>query len=240
MTTLVQAAPARPEPGDIVAGYGRLVSSICWRLTRDQEAAREAAQEVWVAVLEGLPAFRGDSSLSTWIYGVAWRVVGRYARARQTYSVRFLSSYFEAGGQLEPPDVADLDHDLWVRSMCDQCLSGMLQCLEPDARLAYLLRDVAELGYDDIAEVLESEPAAVRQMVSRARRKLGRFMNGHCSLADPSGACRCRMRHEVRAIDLPAEYARLRKTVRRVRVFQESETALPPKDFWLELSQTVA
>jgi RNA polymerase sigma-70 factor (ECF subfamily) len=237
VTTLEQAAPPHPQPAAVVTRYGRLVSSICWRMTRDQDAAREAAQEVWLAVLEGLPGFRGDASLSTWIYTIARRVVSRYAQAQRTYSVRFLSTYFEGDGEPRPPAGRDLDHALWVRSMCDQCLSGMLQCLEPDARLAYLLRDVVELGYEDVAQVLGIEPGAARQVVSRARRKLARFMEGHCALANPDGPCRCRMRRQVRAVDLPAEYARLRTTVRRARVFKESETVLPPKDFWLDLSQ---
>ena len=205
--TASQATLAPPQPAAIVEQYGRLVSSICWRMTRDQEAAREAAQEVWLAVLEGLPRFRGESALSTWIYTIARRVVGRYAQAQHTHSVRFMSAFFEEEGELAPPDVPDLDHDLWVREMCDMCLSGMLQCLEPDARLAYLLREVAELDYDDVALVLEVEPDAARQTVSRARRKLNRFMSGHCALANPTGACRCRMRRRVQGIDLPAQYA---------------------------------
>lgn len=221
-----------------MAQYGRLVSSLCWRMTRDEEAARDAAQEVWVAVLAGLPGFRGESSLSTWIYTIAWRVIGRCAQAQRTYSTRFLSAYFESEGEPEAPAGTDADHDLWVRSMCDQCLCGMAQCLEPDVRLAYLLRDVAEVGYDDVAQVLGVEQAAARQMVSRARRKLKRFMSGHCSLHDPSGPCRCRMRRHVRAVDLPAEYARLRRTTHSARVFKESEQVLPPRDYWLELSQT--
>ena len=240
MTTLSQATLAPPQPAAVVEQYGRLVSSICWRMTQDQDAAREAAQEVWLAVLEGLPGFRGESSLSTWIYSIARRVVGRYAQAQRTYSVRFLSASYEAEGELAPLDVPDLDHDLWVREMCDLCLCGMLQCLEPEARLAYLLREVAELGYDDVALVMEIEPDAVRQMVSRARRKLNRFMSGHCALADPTGACRCRRRRRVQGIDLPAEYARLRRTAQRAHVIKESEQVLPPKDYWLELSQTAA
>jgi RNA polymerase sigma factor (sigma-70 family) len=236
VTTLAGSSPRLPATADIVDRYGRLVSSICRRMTRDDDAAREAAQEVWLAVLEGLPRFRGESSLSTWIYSIARRVVSRYAQAQRTYSVRFLASYFEAEGEPQAP--ADLDHELWVRSMCDQCLSGMLQCLEPDARLAYLLRDIAESSYADVAVVLEIEPAAARQIVSRARRKLRRFMDGHCALVNPSGACRCRMRRQVQAIDLPAEYSRLRTTVHRVRVYKESELVLPGKNFWLESSQT--
>lgn len=209
-------------------------------MTRDEDAAREAAQEVWVAVLEGLPRFRGESSLSTWIYSIAWRVIGRCAQARRTYTTRFLSAFFESEGEPAAPAGNDVDHDLWVRSMCDQCLCGMAQCLEPEVRLAYLLRDVAEVTYDDVAQVLGVEPAAARQTVSRARRKLRRFMSGHCSLANPSGPCRCRMRRHVKAVDLPAEYERLRRTTHRVRVFKESEQVLPPRDYWLESSQAAS
>lgn len=232
------AAP--PDPADVVEQYGRLVSSICWRMTRDQEAAREAAQEVWVAVLEGLPRFRGDSALSTWIYTIARRVVSHYAQARHVDDIRLLAAAYEAPGELDPPDVPDLDHDLWVREMCDLCISGMLQCLETDMRLAYLLREIAELEYDDVATVLEVAPDAARQMVSRARRKLNRFMSGHCALANPDGPCRCRMRRRVEDVDLPAQFARLRTTRARARVIKESEQVLPSKDFWLELSQAVA
>ncbi len=234
------ASPPELRVDAIVSRYGRLVSSLCWRMTRDEDAAREAAQEVWVAVFEGLGGFRGDSSLSTWIYSITRRVVGRYAQARRTYSTRFLSAYFEVDEEPQLPSGADVEHEVWVRSMCDQCLCGIAQCLEPDARLAYLLRDVADLDYADVAQVLEIEPDAARQMVSRARRKLQRFLSGHCSLADPAGLCRCRMRRHVAAIDLPSEYRRLRRTAGRARVFKESEQILPTRDYWLELSQTPA
>lgn len=240
MTTISQAPPALPSPAAIVEKYGRLVSSICWRMTGDQDVARDAAQEVWLAVLQSLPGFRGESAMSTWIYSIARRVVSRYAQTQHTYSVRFLSTTYEADGEIEPPEVPDLDHDLWVREMCDLCLCGTLQCLDPEARLAYLLREIAELDYDDVALVLEIEPDAARQILSRARRKLNRFMSGHCALANPNGACRCRMRGRVKGIDLPAEYARLRATAQRARVIKESEQILPPKDYWLALPQTAA
>lgn len=235
-----QATQAIQElsPEALVSEYGRLVSSLCWRMTRDEEVAREAAQEVWVAVLEGLSGFRGESSLSTWIYSITRRVVSRYAQAQRTYSTRFLSTFFESDGEPQPPAGTDVEHEVWVRSMCDQCLCGIAQCLEPEVRLAYLLRDVAELDYGEVANVLEVEPEAARQMVSRARRKLHRFLSGHCSLANPAGPCRCRMRRHVAAIDLPSEYRRVRRTAARVRVFKESEQVLPSRDYWLELSQT--
>lgn len=234
------ANPHGLQTDAIVTQYGRLVSSLCWRMTRDEEAAREAAQEVWIAVLEGLEGFRGDSNLSTWIYSIAWRVISRYSQAQRTYSTRFLGAFFEGDEEPQIPAGIDVEHEVWVRSMCDQCLCGVAQCLEPDARLAYLLRDVADLDYEDVAQVFGIEPAAARQTVSRARRKLNRFLSGHCSLVDPSGPCRCRMRSHVAAVDLPAEYRRLRRTAGRARVFKESQQILPSRDYWLELSQDCA
>jgi len=124
----VRQYPQQLQTDEIVHQYGRLVSSLCWRMTRDEEAAREAAQEVWVAVLEGLDGFRGESSLSTWIYSIARRVIGRYAQAQRTYSTRFLGAFFEGA---EAPRVAadtDVEHEVWVRSMCDQCLYDGARC----------------------------------------------------------------------------------------------------------------
>jgi len=83
------------------------------------------------------------------------------------------------------------------------------------------------------------EPLGAGSRVS-CRTPSRTVMSGHCALAHPTGACRCRMRRRVQGIDLPAEYTRLRRTVHRARVIKESEQVLPPKDYWLELSQSAA
>jgi len=224
----------RPSLQELVDTYGPLVSSVCWRMTRNEDWAREAAQEVWLEVTQAFPSFAGRSQLSTWIFGVAWRATRRFTQTERRLSVPFLKQYF-SGPDIEAPQEPDLDRRVWAKSMCDKCLAGTLQCLAPEVRLAYILRDVAELEYEEIAQVLNTEPAAVRQEVSRARRKLGRFLTGQCALQNPEGACRCRMRKHVDAVDLPAEYARVRQSVRTARLYRESEQVLPAKNYWLEL-----
>ncbi len=228
--------PAEAEPlpdlNALARRYGRLVSSVCWRMTRDEEKARDAAQEAWVEIARGLPAFAGRSSLSTWIFQVAWRAVRRHTLEERRYSVRFLREHF-AGPEIEAPSsLNDPERRAWVMSMCDKCLAGVLQCLEPEARMAYLLRDVADLEYDEVAEVLGKEPAAARQLASRARRKLQAFLSDQCALANPGASCRCRMRRHVEEVDLPAEYRRLRASMRLVRLYRESNQVLPARDFW--------
>jgi RNA polymerase sigma-70 factor (ECF subfamily) len=219
-------AEATITPELLVERYGRLVSSVCHRMLRDPEAARDAAQEAWTQVLKGLPGFRGQAKLSTWIFTIVRRTAMRAARREQVYSTRFLKTHFH-GESIPAPSEDPQMRGVWVRQMCDQCLTGILHCLDADSRLAYVLREIAELGYPELARVLCKDEQTARQMVSRARSRLRRFLNSECGLQD-GGSCRCRMRSWVQEADLPAQYEKLRRVVQRARVYKESETALFP------------
>jgi RNA polymerase sigma-70 factor (ECF subfamily) len=223
-----------PDPRRLVEEYGRMVSALCRRMIRDPERARDAAQEVWLQVLRSLPSFAGRSRLSTWIYTIARRVISRQARKERLYSTRFLSGYFRRPEEVEvPPGVAD--ERLWIRQQCDQCLVGILHCLDNRARLAYLFRDLAGLAYGEIADVLSMEEPAVRQLVCRSRARLRRFLNDECFLFNPRGSCNCRMKPHLQRIDLAAEYARIRRSVRTVEFLRASEQALPRANDWENL-----
>ena len=63
-------------------------------------------------MLEGLDGFRGDSSVSTWIYSITRRVVSRYAHAQRTYSTRLLSAFFEGEEEPQMPAGTDVEHPL--------------------------------------------------------------------------------------------------------------------------------
>jgi len=77
-----------------LARFGPMIRSIARRMIRDPELARDAAQEAWVALVEGLETFRGECRSSTWVYTVASRAILRAARHERTYTTRFLSAYF--------------------------------------------------------------------------------------------------------------------------------------------------
>jgi RNA polymerase sigma-70 factor (ECF subfamily) len=219
---------------DIVYNYGTMVSSICRRMLRNEEDAKDAAQEAWAQILKGLPKFRGDAKLSTWIYTVTYHTVMRYSRQEKTYSTRFLRDYFH-GEQREVPCEIDYDRNIWIKEMCDKCLTGILHCLDGEGRIAYLFRDMVQLSYEEISQVLDKDPASARQIVSRCRRKLRSFLNDECALFNPEGKCRCRMKNLVEGIELPQEYMKLRKFINRANVYLESQRVLPQKNYWENL-----
>ena len=110
----------------LVNDYGSMVSAICRRMIQDEEIARDAAQEIWLEVTESLPSFQGRSKFSTWLYTIASRVTMRYAKQERIYSTKYLRDYFR-GGERDIPDDMDIDRKIWVKEMCDKCLTGTLQ-----------------------------------------------------------------------------------------------------------------
>jgi len=200
-------------------------------MIQDRESAREAAQEIWLQVLESLPSFQGRSKISTWIYSIACRVAMHYARKERLYSTRYLRDYFRSGERDFPED-DDIDRRAWVKELCDKCLTGILHCLNNDARIAYIFRDIVELSYPDISQILKKDSSAVRQLVSRSRRKLKRFLENECVLQNPDGKCACQMKKLVLQVNLPREYQKLGRMVTRANLFKKSEQVLPGKNFW--------
>jgi RNA polymerase sigma factor (sigma-70 family) len=216
---------------DIVNDYGPLVSSICRRMIQNEEDAKDAAQEAWMEILKGLHRFRGEAKMSTWIYSVTYHTVMRHSKKEKLYSTRFLREYFH-GDQLEVPEHIDYDRNIWIKEMCDKCLTGILHCLDNESRMAYLFKDMVQLSYKDVAEILGKAPATVRQIVSRSRRKLKNFLNDECILYNPSGKCKCRMKDLVTDIKLPQEYLKLRNFINRANLYLESHKVLPQKNYW--------
>lgn len=210
-----------------VRAFQSMIRAVARRMILDRTEAEDAAQRAWVAVLEGLPRFRGEASLRTWIYSVASRVILRHAAGERTYSTRFVRSYLRAP---EPPaafpDLQAPDHQTWIRRMCDRCLTGVLHCLDGKDRLIYLLSDLVELRAAEIARAVRLPEAAVRQRLVRIRRKLRRFLDDECVLFNPAGPCSCRLRQAVLDLDLPAEIERLRRQVGRLRFLPAAERVL--------------
>lgn len=214
--------------------YGKMVSSVCRRMIMEDETARDAAQQVWVEITRSFPSFRGESKISTWIYTITRRVAADFAVHEKTYSLRFVREYFNSG-DIDPPADVDLDRGLWVRQTCDRCVTAMLHCVDNEARLAHIFRDVAELDYAEIAEILDTDEAAVRKMVSRSRKRINSFLSERCALYNPQGDCRCRIKKHVDTVNLAAEYEKIGRMVRRLNFFRKSEMILPGKNYWKNL-----
>jgi RNA polymerase sigma-70 factor (ECF subfamily) len=172
---------ARAAAGDdaafetLVARYQHRVFRLACRLTSETDAP-DVLQETFLQVYRNLPAFRGDSQFSTWLYRIATNaaLMLRRARARKPAEPldMFLPRFGPDGRLVQMPEalqIASRVDELLDRQVLAEKAHAAIERLPDLYREAFVLRDLEELSTADVAQVLGVEPATVRQRVHRAR-----------------------------------------------------------------------
>jgi RNA polymerase sigma-70 factor, ECF subfamily len=137
-----------------------LVWSICRRILGNDTDAADASQEAMVAMVRGLDRFDGRSRFSTWAYRIATNAALDEVRRRGRRAV-------PVEEVREVPIAAD-DQRIADRLALESALARISE----DFRVAVVLRDVADLDYNEIAEVLGVPIGTVRSRIARGRGAL--------------------------------------------------------------------
>jgi RNA polymerase sigma-70 factor (ECF subfamily) len=130
--------------------------------------AEELAQQAFVEAARTYAQFRGDSQLSTWLYGIAMNLVRNHLSRAPQRRYRFEDE--EALDQV-CSESADPQTQLEHRQLV-QLLEQELAELMPEMREVLLLVALDDLSYDEAAALLDVPIGTVRSRVSRARSQL--------------------------------------------------------------------
>ena len=142
------------------------VHSLCRRLISDPDDALDATQEAMIAVTRGITRFDGRARFTTWLYRVVTNAAidERRRRARRPRPVEVL------------PDTGSATHDL-VAGVADRIdVDDALERLPEEFRVAVVLRDLCDVDYAQIADVLSVPPGTVRSRIARGRAELARIL----------------------------------------------------------------
>lgn len=141
------------------------VHLVCRRITGNDADALDATQEALIAIVRGLPRFDGRSRFSTWAYRIATNACLDELRRRR----RRPEPGLDDSRGVEPVQPGGSPEEVVVaRVLVDEALAA----LAPDFRAAVVLRDVCELDYAEIAEVLNIPAGTVRSRIARGRAQL--------------------------------------------------------------------
>lgn len=137
------------------------VHAICRRLLGNPEDVLDATQEALIAIARGIVAFDGRSAFTTWLYRVATNAALDEGRrvARRPRPVEMLP---EGAGDASPEDAVGARLDI----------DDALAALPEEFRVAVVLRDLCDLDYAQIADVLGLPPGTVRSRIARGRAAL--------------------------------------------------------------------
>jgi RNA polymerase sigma-70 factor (ECF subfamily) len=156
MTDLGQRLASGDEDAftEVVKQYSRKVYALCYRTLRDEEEAKDMAQEVFVRIYTKRGSFKGRSSLYTWIYRIALNMCFTHLKKRRVGTVpledveRTLSAP-EADG---PGGRAELEARL----------AAAVKNLSPRQRAVFSMRFYDRMTYKEIAEASGTTTGAAK------------------------------------------------------------------------------
>jgi RNA polymerase sigma-70 factor (ECF subfamily) len=138
--------------------------------------ADDLTQAVFLKVSGALPAFRGESSLSTWIYRIATNVARDHARALG----RWNNADVESVEDLPDPAQEAADR-AYIRQEMRACIRELVEKLPEQYRAPLLLSDFEELANAQVAEILGLSLDTVKIRLHRARSRLRTAMECRCT-----------------------------------------------------------
>ena len=142
--------------------------TLAYRLTGDEEDARDVVQEAYLRAFRGLKRFRGDAQFSTWMYRITANCASTQLGKRQRHRHDELVDdevLVDDQPWNDPQQRADASN---LRDRLNVALAE----LPPKLRAVVVLRDVYDLPHEDIAAELGISESAAKVRLHRARRKL--------------------------------------------------------------------
>jgi RNA polymerase sigma-70 factor (ECF subfamily) len=161
---------------DLLRVFTRKIYNLCYRFTGRAEEAEDLAQEVFIKVYQTLRTYdAAQGSFSTWLHRVARNhLVDHYRRTkrdRMTSSIEDDLATFEE----KPSPGAGPTGQVEARERQEFLQQG-LNKLSPDLREAVILRDLHDLDYVEIAQVLGVPQGTVKSRINRGRLELARVL----------------------------------------------------------------
>ncbi|MCX6944196.1 MAG: sigma-70 family RNA polymerase sigma factor [Opitutales bacterium] len=164
---------------EMVSRYWDRIYAMVNQLLRNSQDAEEVTQDAFIRAHRGLVNFRGDSAFSTWLYQIATNLArNRYWywwRRKRDKSVSFDAPVSADNSttlaDLIPAEVETPDDITVTQEFIDRIAQGM-EKLSAKHREILTLRNIKNLSYEEIADILGISVGTVKSRIARARESL--------------------------------------------------------------------
>lgn len=160
----------------IVETHQDMVVRTCYAFVHNHDDAQDIAQEVFVNVYLSLKGFKGQSSLSTWIYRIAVNASLKHIRDNRKHSLLHrldaLLDFTKAKETIHlPHDPTNPELILTNRQRSD-AVHNAIDSLAENPRTAFILTQYDELSYQQVADIMNISTSAVDSLIHRAKSNL--------------------------------------------------------------------
>lgn len=164
----------------LILKYQNRIYNVILKMCANPDDAAELTQDTFVKVIENIGRFKGKSSFYTWAFRIAVNLTLNYCQRNARFGLRSLEAEdYRPGTQARQvlkeflgddssPDPAAVAQN---KELCELAMKCLMK-LDDAQRAVVILRDIEDMGYAQIAEVLGIELGTVRSRLSRARSNL--------------------------------------------------------------------
>ena len=188
----------------LIGEFHQPIYSLVYRVVNDPADAADTTQDVFLKVFRGIKHFHGESSLKTWIYRIALHEAANRRRWWFRHKAHETPIDPAEAGQSEftedrLADPRESPFDKFAHAEVRAAVEQALQHVPQPYRTAVIFRDLEDMSYDEIAEVLQISPGTVKSRITRGRDALRRRLLGYVREAGdelgliPPDECRDRM-----------------------------------------------
>src|SRR5450755_1021608 len=197
----------------LIGEFHQPIYGLVYRIVNDPSDAADTTQDVFLKVFRGMKHFHGESSLKTWIYRIALHEAANRRRwwfrhkAKETPIDPITAGDCEFSGEDRLVDPGESPFEKFAHTEVRAAVEQSLQQVPEPYRTALILRDLEEMSYEEIAEVLAISLGTVKSRITRGRDALRKNLAGYVREAgstvglllavdEPAGAVAVNRRHK--------------------------------------------
>jgi RNA polymerase sigma-70 factor (ECF subfamily) len=168
---------------ELVRTHHRRVYGLCYRFTGNAADAEDLTQDVFLKIYSNLTSFdMGRGSLQVWITTMTRNLlVDNFRRTKNLRVTGSLDEGWDEADELRPSDRLTASgpspHESAAQKELAKMVQGALAKVSPELREAVILRDLQDLDYKEIAQVLGIPEGTVKSRISRGRAELARLLD---------------------------------------------------------------
>jgi len=165
----------------IVKKYEKMIYNLAMTKTQSKENAQDISQECFLRAYKMLRSYRTDSAFSTWIYRICQNLIFDFYRKNKKIKTVSLSVSDLNDGESKEKEIVDTNSgsepsEHVIRTEKIEKIREIINSLPEDLREIVILRDLNNISYEQISEMLDIELGTVKSRLNRAREKIKDFI----------------------------------------------------------------
>ncbi len=161
----------------LVENYKGFIFNTSLPIIQNTEEADDLTQEVFIQVYKSINGFKGNSSLSTWIYRITVSKCFEYLRfkKRKKRFSQIINLFREDGTTI---DIPQFDHPgVQLEKKEDaRLLFEAIESLNEEQKTAYILKNIQGLSYKKISKVMDKSTSSIESLIFRAKKNLKKYL----------------------------------------------------------------